>query len=373
MRLDQLPIKNYTWNKFARFIYITSLFFLSLYFFSIGYSNYKYLTNIELSYNSNSQIISNKPLDNHPDNFRLYEKNLEDKTFNMPNTISKFASKLKLDEWRNNEDQGLASHDTKVANIMNKMFGNNYDLNKVSFSKTVPGFFVDHMPKEISFIQETEVRKKLFISIVLPLIVEANRDVTLKRERLKNIYDKLLLSKSLSINEHNWLLNLAIEYSISTKKVTKVNLAKKLLVHIDIIPNSIAIAQSAKESGWGTSRFAMEGNALFGQWTYNDKNGLMPNERNVGDDHLVRSFENLRQSVIAYIDNINKHKAYHSFREQRSIYRENNNKINSLILVRELWPYAESPNYTEVLELIIRSNELDLFDDIKLIDESSLV
>ena len=180
-------------------------------------------------------------------------------------------------------------------------------------------------------------------------------------------------SKTLTLSEHNWLVNLAAKYSIQTIHVHKIAIAKNLLKHIDIIPNSIAIAQAAKESGWGTSRFAKEGNALFGQWTYDNSNGLLPTNRAKGSEHLVKSFDTLSESVVSYMNNINSHKAYDSFREIRSELRNNNQPLNSLILVHELSPYAELPNYTQVLELIIEKNKLYIFDNIKLIDVDSLV
>ena len=187
------------------------------------------------------------------------------------------------------------------------------------------------------------------------------------------IYDKLHTSKTLTLSEHNWLVNLAAEYSIKTIHVHKITIARNLLKHIDIIPNSIAIAQAAKESGWGTSRFAKEGNALFGQWTYDNSNGLLPAERVNGHEHLVQSFDNLSESFFSYMNNINSHKAYGSFREKRSEFRNNNQPLNSLILVHELSPYAELQNYTQMLELIIEKNKLYIFDDIQLIAMNSLV
>ena len=146
-----------------------------------------------------------------------------------------------------------------------------------------------------------------------------------------------------------------------------------LLEHIDIIPNSIALAQAAKESGWGTSRFARDGNALFGQWTYDDNSGLLPLGREEGEKHLIKSFPSLRESVKSYMRNINSHRAYSSFRKTRSEFRENNMKMNYFKLVDGLKPYAESPNYTDIIKKIIETNKLYLYDDVTLINKGSLV
>ena len=174
------------------------------------------------------------------------------------------------------------------------------------------------------------------------------------------------------MKEHNWLINLAAQYPIETKHVHKIAIAENLLKYVDIIPNSIALAQAAKESGWGTSRFAIEGNALFGQWTFDYSKGLLPQDRESGHEHLVKSFDNLKGSVKSYMNNINTHKAYDSFREKRLEYRNNNKRLDPIILVHELSSYAELPNYTESLQLIIEKNKLFNFDDVELINRDSL-
>ena len=205
-----------------------------------------------------------------------------DKNNVLPYSITRFKSGLKKYSWILKKEKDIIVEGTQVALLMDKMIEDNYDLDKVLFTKEVPGFFINELPNDISYIKDTEVRKKIFISIVLPHIVETNRNIALKRNRLQKIYDKLQTSKTLTLSEHNWLINLAAEYSIQAVHVHKITIAKNLLKHIDIIPNSIAIAQAAKESGWGTSRFAKEGNALFGQWTYDNSNGLLPADRKKG-------------------------------------------------------------------------------------------
>ena len=88
----------------------------------------------------------------------------------------------------------------------------------------------------------------------------------------------------------------------------------KLKMRMDIIPVSIALAQAANESGWGTSRFALEGNALFGQWTWSKK-GISPKNKDPDQSHKILQFQILKASVRAYKNNLNTHNAYQEFRE----------------------------------------------------------
>ena len=141
---------------------------------------------------------------------------------------------------------------------------------------------------------------------------------------------------------------------------------------MDIIPVSLAIAQAAKETGWGTSRFALEGNALFGQWTYS-ADGLKP-ENDITGNHKVRKFNILQASVRAYKRNLNSHKVYKNFRSERAKLRERGEKINSLKLVKYLDKYAETGKlYTQILEKIIKQNSLMDFDQSKLLPTKSFI
>ena len=131
---------------------------------------------------------------------------------------------------------------------------------------------------------------------------------------------------------------------------------------MDIIPVSIAIAQAAKESGWGTSRFALEGNAMFGQWTYGNE-GIAPLDREKDKGHKVLKFPMLRSSVQAYKNNLNTHSGYKEFRNERAELRRNNKKISGLKLVDYLKNYAATgEEYTKTLKKIINQNDLTDFD-----------
>jgi len=139
---------------------------------------------------------------------------------------------------------------------------------------------------------------------------------------------------------------------------------------MDEIPVSLAIAQAAKETGWGTSRFAQEGNALFGQWTWSGE-GLKPKEAEKGADHKVMKFNILQASVRAYQRNLNTHSSYKDFRQARAELRDAGKPLDSMVLSNYLDKYAETgEHYVEVLQKIILQNDLKDFDDAKLLPSS---
>ena len=139
---------------------------------------------------------------------------------------------------------------------------------------------------------------------------------------------------------------------------------------MDEIPTSLAIAQAAKETGWGTSRFALEGNALFGQWTWSGE-GLKPKDAEKGEGHKVMKFNVLQASVRAYQRNLNTHSTYKEFRKARAALRDLNKSLDSMELSKYLNKYAETGNqYVEVLQKIIIQNKLQDFDDAKLLPSS---
>ena len=197
-----------------------------------------------------------------------------------------------------------------------------------------------------------------YIKIVLPLIVAENEKILDDREKLKSLSEK----KFTSDLEKQWLRQKLLEY-----KVKKGNF-DELLVRMDMIPVSIALAQAAKESGWGTSRFALEGNAIFGQWTW-DGQGIAPLKRDGDKNHKILKFPILRASVKAYKNNLNTHKSYSKFRDKRKNLREKNKKISGLALTGTLKNYAQTGSeYTKILNQIITQNSLSDFEPVRLVN-----
>ena len=139
---------------------------------------------------------------------------------------------------------------------------------------------------------------------------------------------------------------------------------------MDDIPISMTIAQAAKETGWGTSRFAQEGNALFGQWTWSG-DGIKPAAADSNTTHKVMKFKVLQASVKAYQRNLNTHSSYRNFRSAGAELRDDKKKLDSLILTEYLDKYAETgKEYVKILQQIIRQNKLTDFDDAKLLPSS---
>ena len=203
-------------------------------------------------------------------------------------------------------------------------------------------------------------RKDFFIQIILPLILKENNNIKLDRKRLFSIINKSNNTKL----EKKWLDKKYKQYGIPSKDLSI------LKIRMDEVPVSLAIAQAAKETGWGTSRFAQEGNALFGQWTWSGE-GLKPKDAEKNEGHKVMKFNVLQASVRAYQRNLNTHSSYSEFRKERAKLRDKGSVLDSLVLVKHLDQYAETGNqYVEVLKKIIKQNNLKDFDDAKLLPSS---
>ena len=248
------------------------------------------------------------------------------------------------------------------ASTLDQLFKDTkYSLKEVRKTKLVnPGNSIDLLPKEIKQIESTKKRKEFFIQIVLPLILEENYLIRLDRKRLFVILNKNNNTES----ERKWLKSKFKQYGVVNQDFTT------LKIRMDEIPVSLAIAQAAKETGWGTSRFALEGNALFGQWTWSGE-GIKPASADSDATHKIMKFKILRASVRAYQRNLNTHSSYKEFREARAIQRDNDGKLNSLELVKYLDKYAETgKEYIVVLKKIIEQNSLTDFDAVKLLPSS---
>ena len=231
-----------------------------------------------------------------------------------------------------------------------------YTLNEVRKSKKVKPIRLSLLPNEIKQIESSKKRKSLFIQIILPLILEENNLILIDRKRLFSILNKNKNSKK----EINWLNRKFKQYGVLNKDIPT------LKVRMDIVPVSLAIAQAAKETGWGTSRFALEGNALFGQWTWSG-DGIKPAGAESDTKHKVMKFKVLKASVRAYQRNLNTHSSYKNFRQLRAQLRDDSEKLDSLLLADQLDNYAETgKEYTKILKQIINQNSLKDFDDVKL-------
>ena len=272
--------------------------------------------------------------------------------------VKKEVKKPELKVKRNDVNEVvLPNLNLKTETVLNLFKDVDYTLSNVRAEKLVKPIYFTQFPRDLESIQSTKLKKETFIQIVLPLVVAENERILEDREKLKLLNDK----KYTTDLEKQWLRQKLLEY-----KVKKGDL-KELLVRIDIIPTSIALAQAAKESGWGTSRFALEGNAIYGQWTWSGQ-GIAPLERDSNKNHKILKFPILRASVKAYKNNLNTHKSYKAFRDKRFQLRDKNRKIRGLDLTETLKNYAQTGSeYTKILNQIITQNRLTDFEPVKLV------
>ena len=324
---------------------------------SIGFGAFNY-------FDSNKQvekIVAKKDAVKKP--FKKKETKIETKKEpkkpKAKKEIKKQAKKQELKVKRNNVNEViLPDLNLKTETVLNLFKEVDYNLKEVRSEKLVKPIYFTQFPKDLSEIQSVKLKKETFIKIVLPLVVAENEKILADKEKLKILENK----KYTTDLEKQWLRQKLLEY-----KVKKGDL-KELAKRIDIIPTSIALAQAAKESGWGTSRFALEGNAIFGQWTWSGQ-GIAPLERSSNKNHKILKFPILRASVKAYQNNLNTHKGYSNFREKRLKIRQTNKKIKGLELTETLKNYSQTGSeYTKILNQIIRENRLADFEPVKLVN-----
>ena len=223
---------------------------------------------------------------------------------------------------------------------------------------------ISELPDDFSEIQDVPTKKKLFYLVTLPLIYNANASIMQERRMVINI-EKKFARKDLNKNETDEIIRLSKKYKLDYSEINT-KLFRKLKQRINIIPVSLALGQAIIESGWGQSRFATEGNALYGQWTTSEDKGIIPQDRDEDKTHAVLKFKNLSESVEAYMFNINTHQAYYNFRVIRRIDERIKYTDPISMKVKYLAAYAEiGDKYVDKLELIIASNNLQEFDRFK--------
>ena len=338
-------------NKNFKSLYYTSVAssFIILFFYFlpsiIDFQKNTMLTSVEIENKSKTnleKVLKGQPLDINPDEGEV--SNLK----NLYEDVFKFDH-LPTDTVRLN------------ASTIEQLFKDtDYNLKDVRKTKLVKPITLSLLPEEMKMIESSKRKKNLFIKIILPLILEENNRIKLDRRKLFAILNK---NKN-TTSEKNWLNLKFKQYGVSNKDLST------LKIRMDEIPVSLAIAQAAKETGWGTSRFALEGNALFGQWTWSGE-GIKPAGADDDTTHKVMKFKILKSSVRAYQRNLNTHSSYKDFRLARAELRDNKMKLDSLILSNYLHKYAETGmEYVKILKQIIKQNNLIEFDDAKLLPSS---
>ena len=279
-------------------------------------------------------------------------KNLDTKKANE--TKKKKKEIIKEQEFTETHDNTVSLNAETTLNLFEDL---DYNLKGIRAGQKVKPIYLTKLPKDLKTLGDTKKKRELFIKIILPLILDENEKITDDRKKLFKI-----LSKNFNtVGERIWLKRRFKEYKIEDQDLTK------LKMRMDIIPVSIAIAQAANESGWGTSRFALEGNALFGQWTWSKK-GISPKDSDPNSTHKVLQFQVLKASVRAYKNNLNTHNAYKEFRENRARFRQEKKQFTGLDLTKYLKNYAAiGEKYVRILEEIIEKNSLTDFDKANLL------
>tara|TARA_B100001741_G_scaffold202001_1_gene166711 strand:+ start:3159 stop:4265 length:1107 start_codon:yes stop_codon:yes gene_type:complete len=305
-----------------------------------------------------SQVVENNSK-------KIFKNTLEGKTYDVGNDLdTQLNIKNLFDDIFDINENSPTDVVRLNASTLDQLFKDtNYNLKSIRKNKVVKPIEINLLPSELKQFESSKKKKDLFIKIVLPLILEENNSVKIDRKMLFSILNK----NNNTRKEKLWLEKKFQQYGIVDKDLST------LKIRMDVVPVSIAIAQAAKETGWGTSRFAIQGNALFGQWTWSGE-GIKPAAADSDTKHKVMKFKVLRASVRAYLRNLNTHSSYRNFRKERAIQRDNYSKLMSLELVDFLDQYAETgKEYTKVLKKIIEQNSLTDFDDAKILPRSKKI
>ncbi|GGN16573.1 MULTISPECIES: glucosaminidase domain-containing protein [Marinomonas] len=229
--------------------------------------------------------------------------------------------------------------------------------NEKSYFKSHP---IETSRPDFAAITDISERKNAFFDYLSPFVNEKNNLILKDRERLIALLNS---SKKLSNKNRKWISSLRQDLKLKKLDNYSKEDIKVLLSRLDIIPVSLVLAQAANESAWGTSRFATEGSNYFGQWCFRKGCGLVPESRDSDADHEVRKFNDARESVFAYIDNLNTNAAYKELRAARAELRDNNEEITGLGLVHGLQRYSERGQaYVEEIEGLINYNKLWRFN-----------
>ncbi len=245
---------------------------------------------------------------------------------------------------------------TDLEELQSFFKSHNYSWEQLD--KGVPPFIVTRFPEDLNRRVNAEEKKQSFLLSLLPMVLLANQAIAAERLEAETLLDRFDRGE-LTAFEQQRLEEIADYYKISGKPLTDRRLRALLLHRIDILPPSLVLAQAATESGWGTSRFAREGNNLFGQRTYRTGNGIVPTQRTAGETYEVKRFGTLFASVRSYMRNLNTHNAYRELREVRARLRRSGSKLDCTALAAGLDAYSErNGHYIAYVRSIIRDNDL---------------
>lgn len=217
---------------------------------------------------------------------------------------------------------------------------------------------------DFAAFEDVKQRKEAFFKYLTPFVREKNALMLQDRENLLRIMNS---EEPPGREEKRWLKALRQIFKLEDVGVYRREDIAELLLYVDIVPESLVLAQAANESAWGTSRFATEGNNYFGQWCFRKGCGLVPEARDEDADHEVRKFNDARESVFAYVDNLNSNAAYKALRKRRAELRDQGEEITGLALVHGLKSYSQrGQEYVDEIEALIEYNRLWRFNQTEL-------
>ena len=277
--------------------------------------------------------------------------------------LNKFSIDIdKLDKFKTNKNY-LSSDQINNKDIV--LEWSNKLINNVENDVAIARMYFPHIPKNINEF-ETRIKKKVFLSILLPIALRGNELVLEDRKLMKaafvskNIYQIENFAKKYKVKNFK-----TINFSnLTTSDLGRIK--EELLMKINKIPISMILAQSIIESGWGSSRFAQQGNALFGEWTWKTNVGIKP-KGNLEANFAVKKFKNLSESLDSYILNLNSHPAYSEMRKFRALKYKTGKKIVGYDTANFLNKYAEIGfEYVTKVEDMIKNNKLYKFRDARL-------
>jgi len=212
---------------------------------------------------------------------------------------------------------------------------------------------------DFASIDTVAVKKQQFFDFLEDYVMAENANIAETRRELRSYVDIANSGVAFSQRERRWILQLAEHYDLDTSALSDREIANELYLRVDKVPVSLALAQAANESAWGTSRFARQGNNIFGQWCYEEGCGLVPRSRLSGATHEVKKFDSIQESVNAYINNINTHPSYSYLRELRARMRDQNRPLDPLRLAMGLGSYSQrGDNYVDEVQNLIMQNQL---------------
>lgn len=229
-----------------------------------------------------------------------------------------------------------------------------------SASELTPPDKVTQLP-DFSSIEHIPDRKEAFYELLMPMIEWRNHQLSAMRETVLQMQEQLDLGENLSTEQQRRLEKLRVHFRVSEDNYSSAEEALEVLkIRVDVVPSAMVLAQGAAESGWGTSRFAVEGNNIFGQWCYRKGCGLVPGSRSEDMSHEVQIFETVNEAVATYFRNINTNRAYRELRQLRSELRAQDQPLTGTALVEGLQRYSSRGQaYIEELRELIRFNDLE--------------